>query len=54
MQRNNLRFLYLVRCPIEYAGACRSPWGWTFSGEYAPGEGVLKVSMGEKEHHEYE
>ena len=28
-----LRLLYLVRAPIEYFGACRSPYGWCFSGE---------------------
>ena len=28
-----LRFRYRVRMAIEYAGACLSPWGCTFSGE---------------------
>ena len=27
------RFRYRVLAAIEYAGACLSPWGWTFSGE---------------------
>ena len=44
----NLLFLYLVRDPMEYAGACLSPCGWTFSGEYAPGDGVLNVSRSYK------